>query len=120
MAGEYRHIGGSILPSNSPEVLQLMQLPGGTLQVKVDAEDDTHRLWATRNIFPNDPQEVAQHPNGHSLACLARRMRSEPEERVKAQHEYILLCGGTAQHIDRVLGLMQELRNGTEDPDART
>lgn len=118
MATEYRHIGGSILPSNSPEVLQLMQLPGGTLQVKVDIEADTHRLWATRNSFPDHQQEVAQHSNGHSLACLARRMRDESEERVRSQHDYILQCGGTARHVDRVIGLMHELRNATEDPDA--
>ena len=84
-----RHnIGGSILPSSSPQVLQPMPYHGGVLQVVPDYAADTHHLQF-------DGKTIASHPNGYSCHCLAQRMISDTPARVQSQAKYIVDCGGS-------------------------
>jgi hypothetical protein len=81
------HIGGSLLPSNSPEILRPIPFNGGALQVVPDIEADTHRLTFNGEV-------LAEHPNGFSCHVLAERMVQGDLERVTAQADYIVRCGG--------------------------
>lgn len=83
------NIGGSILPSNSPQILQSMPFKGKVLQVVSDYEHDTHHLKL-------DGKTIASHPNGHSCHALAERMVAGDAERIQEQAQYIVRCGGTA------------------------
>ena len=86
-------IGGSLLPSSEPRILQPMQGPHGTFQVRPLPELDTYGL------FFNERQLLAMHPNGYSCHNLAERILavwagSRKEEYALAQFDYILTCGG--------------------------
>lgn len=86
-------IGGSLLPSSEPRILQPQQGIHGTLQVRPLPELDTYGL------FLNDNQLLAMHPNGYSCSGLAERILAawRGERTVKyamEQFDYILACGG--------------------------
>ena len=82
-----RTIGGSLLPSNDSRVLS----PLGNMQVRVIEELDTHGLFL--NSLKGETL-LAMHPNGYSCRELAERIASGNTEKVLAQVEYILACGG--------------------------
>lgn len=84
-----RNIGGSILPSNSPEVLSPLETSFGTLQVRVLEKEDTHALYL-------GDKELARHPNGFSCRNLAKRMAAGDLTKVLEQAHYIVSCGGTS------------------------
>jgi hypothetical protein len=96
-----RHVGGSLLPSNSKEVLKLRESTLGDLQVRVLESADTHALFY-RAIGAETFRMIASHPNGFSCAELADRMihawtmplTESRCARVLAQFDYILDCGG--------------------------
>ena len=81
------NIGGSILPSSSPQVLSPIATPKGTLQVREMLHLDTHGLFI-------DSRLVAMHPNGYSCWALAERIASGDAARVRQQAQYLLDCGG--------------------------
>ncbi len=83
-----RNIGGSILPSSCPAILQPIAFNGGTLQVMPDHQADTHRL----NF---NGKTIASHPNGYSCHSLAERIISGDHKRITDQAEYIVRCGGS-------------------------
>jgi hypothetical protein len=89
-------IGGSILPSSSPQILEPIRTPKGTLQVQELFHLDTHALFI-------DKRCVAMHPNGFSCRSLAERIASGDEERVRKQAQYILDCGGMTIAIDALV-----------------
>ena len=99
-----RNIGGSILPSNDPHILQPVETPHGVLQVRVIAELDTHGLF-----FKSKAGEtlLATHPNGYSCRSLLERMVVNNAVRTREQVQYILDCGGTARRIEHILHAMQ-------------
>lgn len=100
-----RRIGGSILPSSEPRILQPMQGVHGTLQVRPMPELDTHGLYLDNLL-------LATHSNGFSCHALAERIlaawegKREPAYALE-QFDYILRCGGlgkdreTIEHIAR-------------------
>lgn len=81
----HRNIGGSILPSSDPSILQPIQTRAGEVQVRVLAEQDTHGLFQGDTL-------LAQHPNGYSCHALAKRMRDMRD--AASQADYIVRCGG--------------------------
>jgi hypothetical protein len=99
-----RHIGGSLLPSNEPGILQPVETTFGTLQVRVIAELDTHGLFCKH---AGSEWLIATHPNGYSCRALLDRMSAKHVDRVRDQVQYILDCGGTARHIDHIVNTMQ-------------
>jgi hypothetical protein len=86
-------IGGSLLPSSEPRILQPQEGAHGTLQVRALPELDTYGL------FLNNSQLLAMHPNGYSCHGLAERIlaawRGERDVTyAMEQFDYILACGG--------------------------
>ncbi len=96
-----RHVGGSLLPSNSKEVLKLRVSTLGDLQVRVLESADTYALFY-RATGAESFRMIASHPNGFSCAELADRMihawtmplTESRCARVLQQFDYILDCGG--------------------------
>ena len=99
-----RHVGGSILPSNEPRILQPVETPFGILQVRVIAELDTHGLF---HRHAAGKSLLATHPNGYSCRELLDRMVARQVDRVRQQVQYILDCGGTARHVDHILASLE-------------
>jgi hypothetical protein len=99
-----RNIGGSLLPSSSPEVLRPILYLDGVLQVIPDEAADTHRLFYIKG---EKRTELASHPNGHSCHELAKRIIAysahapDKENRLRylEQAEYIILCCGTVDFV---------------------
>lgn len=87
-----KNIGGSILPSSSPEILKPMPYKMGSLQVQADEGKDTHHLCY---IVGDGSKVLASHPNGYSCYNLGRRMIRETPNMSRAQADYIVRCGGT-------------------------
>ena len=81
------NIGGSILPSSCPSILQPMPFRGRVLRVVPDYEADTHHLQL-------NGVTIASHSNGHSCSALAERMIAGDLKRIRDQAEYIVRCGG--------------------------
>lgn len=98
-----RHVGGSLLPSNEPHILQAVQTPFGTLQVRVIAELDTHGLFHKHKAGES---LLATHPNGYSCHALLERMAAREIDRAVEQVKYILDCGGTARHMVHIVNSM--------------
>lgn len=94
------NIGGSILPSSSPQVLEPITMPKGTLQVREMPHLDTHGLFV-------DSRLVAMHPNGYSCRSLAERIASGDVGRVRQQAQYILDCGGMTIAIESLVWYAQ-------------
>lgn len=87
-----RHIGGSLLSSSEPRILQPQTGAHGTLQVKALPELDTHGLFFNDSL-------LAMHPNGYSCHVLAQRILGAWSDqlsvaRAMEQFDYILACGG--------------------------
>lgn len=87
------HIGGSLLPSSEPRILQPQKGAHGTLQVRSLPELDTYGL------FLGESQLLATHSNGYSCNVLAERILAawHGERDVTyamEQFDYILACGG--------------------------
>lgn len=99
-----RHIGGSLLPSSEPRILQPVETPFGTLQVRALPDLDTHGLF---HKHARGESLRAMHPNGYSCYCLLERMAKGDVESVRQQAQYILDCGGLAQNIDSIIRAMQ-------------
>lgn len=91
-----RHVGGSILPSNSAAILVEMSTPHGALQVRVLPDEDTHGLYAVEGGVL-----LAKHPNGFSCRVLAERVRDGKD--AAEQADYIVRCGGTVTGAGRAL-----------------
>jgi len=83
-----RNIGGSLLPSNCPRILQPVDTPAGVLQVRVIEAEDTHGLFRMA-----DGALLAKHPNGYSCHVLAERIRDG--KRGPEQAAFIVACGGS-------------------------
>jgi hypothetical protein len=98
-----RHVGGSLLPSNEPRILQPMATPFGVLQVRVIAEIDTHGLF---HKHAAGESLLATHPNGYSCHALLERMVKRDDASVCQQVQYILDCGGTARDMQHILNSM--------------
>jgi hypothetical protein len=93
MSTKTRNIGGSILPSSNPQILQPLKFSGGELQVRANLDRDTHELWFTAG---EQSRKIASHPNGYSCHALAKRIAGETRVRAVDQAQYIIDCGGTA------------------------
>lgn len=98
-----RNIGGSILPSSSPQVLEPQPFRHGALVVRALPDADTHGLFWNREEMSS---LLATHSNGHSCHNLGKRMIAGNVERVRDQAEYILRCGGTCIAVDNVCELL--------------
>ena len=99
-----RNVGGSILPSSDPHILQPVETSAGTtLQVRAISTLDTHGLF-----LQNEAGEslLAMHPNGHSCYILLERMAAKNVAKVIQQVEYILACGGLARHVNHIVTSM--------------
>lgn len=83
----HRNIGGSILPSSNPQILEPVETRHGALQVRVIASEDTHGLFRV-----SDGALLAKHPNGYSCHTLAKRLRDGGD--AADQADYIVACGG--------------------------
>lgn len=94
-----RHVSGSLLPSNEPRILQPVETPFGTLQVRAIAELDTHGLF---HKHARGESLLATHGNGYSCHVLLERMAKGDADGACRQIEYILACGGTARHIEHI------------------
>lgn len=92
-----KNIGGSILPSSSPEILRPLKftsmLWAGDLQVIANEEKDTHELWLV--ISDSERHVLASHPNGFSCFELAKRISNRERVRASEQAVYIVACGGS-------------------------
>lgn len=97
------HFGGSLLPSNSAEILKAIPCSFGQLQVQIKGENETHALVLTQG---DKETIIASHPNGFSCHALAKRMVNETPERIKEQLEYIVRCGGSSLSIEAVIALI--------------
>lgn len=85
-----RHVGGSLLPSSSPRILQ----PFAGLQVRVIEAEDTHGLFDIES-----GELLAKHPNGFSCYSLAERIRDG--RRAIEQADYIVACAGVVTEAGR-------------------
>lgn len=94
------NIGGSILPSSSPQVLEPIATPKGVFQVRGMFHLDTHGLFV-------DSRLVAMHPNGYSCRSLAERIASGDAARVRQQAQYILDCGGMTIAVESLVWYAQ-------------
>lgn len=96
-----KNIGGSILPSSSPEILRPIQFKTSvakisTLQVVPDEQRDTYDLVFRGTLFDDERRfVVASHPNGYSCHELAKRMVAGERSRACEQFVYIVACGGS-------------------------
>ncbi len=102
-----RYIGGSLLPSSEPRILQPIETPFGTLQVRALPELDTHALFRTDS---RGTSMVAEHANGFSCHELAKRMVVGDEARIRAQVQHILMCGGMARHVNHIVQITRDER----------
>ena len=100
-----RHIGGSILPSSAPHILQPMVHPFGTLQVRALPDLDKHALF---HLHDRGESIIAMHPNGYSCHELALRIISGDEQRIRAQADYIQQCGGMTRHHDHIVAISEQ------------
>lgn len=91
-----RNIGGSILPSSNPQILEPIPFLGGSLQVRALPEADTHALYFTDG---EAERELCRHPNGYSCHELAKRIFGGDSERIRDQARYIVACGGTCTDL---------------------
>ena len=91
-----RHVGGSILPSNSSAILSPVDTPHGRLQVRVIPAEDTHGLFAVES-----GELLAKHPNGFSCHSLATRIRDG--KGAVEQADYIVRCGGIVTKAGRAI-----------------
>ena len=94
-------IGGSLLPSSEPRILQPQKGEHGTLQVRPLPELDTYGL------FLGESNLLAMHPNGYSCHGLAERILAAWRgERTVAyameQFDSILKCGGMGRMRDSI------------------
>ena len=102
-----KNIGGSILPSSSPEILkplaQKSTLRPGVLQVVADEQRDTHDLF----LIGDERTLLASHPNGYSCFELAKRISEQDRSGAAEQLCYIIACAGsvTAVAASMVLGI---------------
>lgn len=96
-----RHVSGSLLPSNSPEILKPIETPFGVLQVRVLEPLDSHGLFLTWQ--PGRETILAEHGNGHSCFELGKRMIEGNEDRIRQQAQYILDCGGMTRNINHIV-----------------
>lgn len=87
------NIGGSILPSNCPEILQPIPCAFGTLRVVPIPEIDTHVLTLSTSA---GTFTIASHPNGYSCHSLAKHMAEGNTDKAVKQADYIVACGGTS------------------------
>ena len=94
------NIGGSILPSSSPQILEPIAPPKGVLQVREMLHLDTHGLFV-------DSRLVAMHPNGYSCRSLAEHIASGDVGRVRQQAQYILDCGGMTIAVEALVWYAQ-------------
>lgn len=100
-----RHIGGSILPSGSPEVYKEKTGKFGSFQTRPLPDLDTHGLFYARNSgeFAGKFILIAMHSNGHSCDALAKRIinawETKDPERAMEQAQYILDCGGMMKSL---------------------
>jgi len=84
-----RNIGGSLLPSSDPSILEPINTPVGAMQVRAIPEEDTHGL------FDVDSGElIAKHANGYSCRELAERISKGNGADARMQSLYIIACGG--------------------------
>lgn len=105
-----RNIGGSILPSSEPRILQVHAGEFGAFQVRAMPELDTHGLFLldpNLQFFQGNEQLLAMHPNGYSCHSLAERILAAwRKERTVAyvleQFDYILRCGGLGKSRDTI------------------
>jgi len=104
-----RHIGGSILPSGSPEIYRPKVGKYGTFETRPLADLDTHGLFYTRLEGPHAGVAIliASHPNGYSCNVLAERLLSAwdgklSKSRALEQFDYILSCGGIGKARDTI------------------
>jgi hypothetical protein len=96
-----KNIGGSILPSGSPEILTVIKFDGswlwpGNLQVVRDEAQDTHHLML---IDGDNKTLLASHPNGYSCHSLAVRMAKLDRAKSHEQAIYIIACGGSVSGV---------------------
>lgn len=94
-----------MLPSNEACILRPVKTHFGSLQVRVIAELDTHGLF---HKHEGGESLLATHPNGYSCHELLKRMSVETADRVRDQVQYILDCGGTAQHVEHLVSLSKQ------------
>jgi hypothetical protein len=80
------HIGGSLFPSNSTEILKPFPSPAGPLQVRTLVDEDTHGLFLGEVL-------LAKHPNGFSCHALGKLLLKGGNS--KPQADYIVACGGS-------------------------
>jgi hypothetical protein len=99
-----RNIGGSILPSSSPQVLSPLPFREGALVVRPLVEADTHGLFYDRGEFSS---LLCTHSNGYSCRALAERLTNGNADRVREQAEYVLRCGGTCREMEAILELLK-------------
>lgn len=97
-----RHVGGSLLPSSEPRILQPIACSWGTLQVRPLPDLDTHALFLT---VGEGATLLATHSNGYSCHKLAEHIAAGDEQRARKQALYITECGGTARHLDHIANL---------------
>lgn len=101
-------IGGSILPSSEPRILQPLVGQHGAFQVRPLPELDTYGLFF-------DDSLIATHPNGYSCHSLAERTLAvwegaRDEAYAMAQFDYILSCGGLGRARTAIEYIVQKGR----------
>lgn len=101
-----RHMGKSLLPSEGRDTFDVVDLPGGRVQVRACDDLETYALVVMHDV--GGVSVIAGHANGHICLELARRMASGDLDRALAQRTHILACGGFATReswITRLMGV---------------
>ena len=102
-----RHIGGSLLPSSDPSILQSIVVPRlGTFQVRVIAKEDTHGLFRVGGegvFYTGNPELLATHANGYSCRALAERIAKGDKVAAMEQAIGIIACGGKLTGVGAAL-----------------
>jgi hypothetical protein len=87
------NIGGSVLPSSDPSILEPLRGRHGTFRVRPMPELDTYGL-----VY-NETTVLAMHSNGYACHSLAKRILTVWEGEMDisyamAQFDHVMRCGG--------------------------
>lgn len=89
-----RRIGGSVLPSSSPEIFRPLAGKNGLFYVKALVEEDTHALYFKEKH--RNERMIAAHPNGFSCFALAQLIIQRNIPQAIIQANFMVECGGAS------------------------
>lgn len=97
------NFAGSFFPSHRSQIMMPVESAIGSLRVCPDSDAGTNRLVLTVDGLD---EELASHANGFSCRELLDRLMKKQGDRVLAQADFIVRCGGRVK-LDRIAELVR-------------